>query len=132
MFETVFSKDDKVEFILRAKMRGYFVRVFFIATTDPTINAARIAARVMRGGHSVAIEKIISRYHRSLANLPAAVAIADRVYVYDNSIDNAEARLCARTQDGRVRKIYGPLPEWIRDAIAPFDRHTDYIDLRIA
>lgn len=65
-FETVLSVPDKLAFIARAKSRGYFVRVFFIGTADPRINAARVAGRVMSGGHTVPIEKIISRYTRSM------------------------------------------------------------------
>jgi predicted ABC-type ATPase len=50
-FETVFSAPDKVDFVMRAKAAGYFVRVFFIGTSDPRINASRVAGRVMQGGH---------------------------------------------------------------------------------
>lgn len=39
-FETVFSAPDKVSFIARARDAGYFVRLFFIGTSDPRINAA--------------------------------------------------------------------------------------------
>ncbi|MCC8071364.1 MAG: zeta toxin family protein [Bacteroidales bacterium] len=47
IFETVRSGSDKVDFIKRAMETGYFVRLFFISTNNPTINAARIAKRVM-------------------------------------------------------------------------------------
>lgn len=129
-FETVFSSPGKVEFLERAKAGGYFVRVFFIGTRDPRINAARVAGRVMAGGHTVPIEKIVTRYGRSLANLPAAIGIADRVYVYDNSEDGADARLCLRTQDGAIRKVYGELPEWVTDATRGVAPHGEFIDLR--
>lgn len=131
-FETVFSTDAKVDFVARAKDQGYFVRVFFIGTSDPRINAARVAGRVMAGGHTVPIEKIVGRYVRSTANLSAAIRLADRVYVFDNSVDDADARLCARTQEGRLRKIYGPLPAWISSAIDPIERHADFVDGRAA
>jgi predicted ABC-type ATPase len=131
-FETVFSTSGKIDFLARAKSRGYFLRVFFIGTTDPRINAARVADRVMRGGHTVPIEKIVSRYVRSMANLSGAISLADRVYVYDNSIDNVEARLCARTQDGLLRKIYGALPEWVADATSDLARHSEFVDMRAA
>jgi predicted ABC-type ATPase len=74
-FETVFSAPDKVEFIERARSTGYFIRLFFVSTGDPTINAARVARRVMAGGHTVAIEKIIQRYARSHANLEALLPL---------------------------------------------------------
>ena len=131
-FETVFSAADKVDFLVRAKAAGYFVRVFFIGTSDPRINAARVAGRVMQGGHTVPIDKIITRYARSMANLAAAVTIADRAYLYDNSVDGVDARLCARTADGQLRKVYGPLPAWIADALDGLPRHPDLVDLRLA
>lgn len=127
-FETVLSTDEKIDFLARAKAAGYFIRVFFIATSDPRINAARVADRVLGGGHAVPIDKILSRHVRAIGNLGAAIALADRVYVYDNSIDAVEARLCARTQDGLLRKIYGALPQWIADAVTPLERHRDFVD----
>jgi predicted ABC-type ATPase len=128
-FETVLSTDEKIDFLARARDGGYFVRVFFIGTADPRINAARVADRVLSGGHSVPIEKILARHVRAVGNLGAAIALADRVYIYDNSVDAVEARLCARTQDGHLRKIYGTLPQWIADAVAPLEKHSEFVDL---
>ena len=129
-FETVFSTDGKTRFLHRAKKAGYFIRFFFIGTSDPRINAARVAGRVMEGGHTVPIEKIISRYSRSMANLAIAIHLSDRVYLYDNSVENEEARLCARTQDGLLRKIYTALPEWIAAETDSLQRHESFVDLR--
>jgi predicted ABC-type ATPase len=129
-FETVFSSPGKVEFLERAKAAGYFVRVFFIGTSDPRINASRVAGRVIEGGHTVPIEKIVTRYGRSIANLPVAIQIADRVYVYDNSVDGEEARLCVRTQGGAARKFYGALPAWIEASVGRLARHPMFVDLR--
>lgn len=131
-FETVFSAPDKIEFLARAKDRGYFIRVFFIGTSDPRINAARVAGRVMEGGHTVPIEKIISRYVRSMANLSGAIALADRVYVYDNSVDGVEASLCARTEGGLLRKIYAAMPDWVTEATSALERHPGFVDMRAA
>lgn len=129
-FETVMSALDKIDFMRRAKELGYFVRLFFIGTADPRINAARVAGRVMDGGHTVPIEKIISRYSRSMANLSAAISIADRVYLFDNSPDGVEAALCARTQDGELRKVYRALPSWVQNAVGSLSPHADLVDLR--
>jgi predicted ABC-type ATPase len=129
-FETVLSTAAKIDFLARARRRGYFVRVFFIGTTDPTINAARVAGRVMEGGHSVPIDKIIHRYARSMANLAAAIRLADRAYVYDNSVDDEDARLCVRTQDGLLRKVYCDLPDWVEDAVHSLAPHNDLVDVR--
>ncbi len=129
-FETVFSAGDKVDFLSRAKDAGYFVRLFFVGTSDAKINAARVAGRVMKGGHTVPIEKIVSRYTKAMANLAAGIAVADRVYLYDNSEENVPARLCARTTEGALRKIYGPLPEWVADALEGLPKRDSFADLR--
>ncbi len=129
-FETVLSAPDKLDFVARAAAAGYFVRVFFVATESPTILAARVARRVMQGGHTVPIEKIVSRYARSIANLSALIPTADRVYVFDNSPDAADARLVVRCAQGAVRKIYGGLPRWVEDALADVPRHAQLEDQR--
>lgn len=113
IFETVLSAPDKIEFIKRAKEKGYFVRVFFIATSTPSINAARIAQRVMEGGHDVPINKIISRYIKSIANCAKLAPIVDRLYIYDNSRDNKKALPLFRLSDGVLVKQYADvIPEW--------------------
>lgn len=131
-FETVLSAPDKLEFMIRAKKSGYFVRTFYVGTRDPRINAARVADRVIRGGHTVPIEKIVSRFEKSMANLAILPSIVDRLYVYDNSTDDVEAQLSARTRDGQLRKVYGALPQWVADALDPLPRHPDFVDLRVA
>jgi predicted ABC-type ATPase len=106
------------DFIRRAHEAGYFIRIFFVSTCHPSINSSRIARRVMKGGHDVPIPKIISRYQKSILNCKRVVAIADRVYVYDNSVDDAEARLLFRMTDGRPFKRYtDDIPEWARNII---------------
>ena len=118
IFETVLSSDGKVDFIRRAHEAGYFIRIFFVSTAHPTINAARIAQRVMEGGHDVPINKIISRYQKSILNCKRVAAIADRVYVYDNSVDDAEARLLFRMTDGKPFKRYtDDIPLWAQAII---------------
>ena len=66
----------------------------------------------MEGGHDVPISKIISRYSKSIANCCIALKIADRGYVYDNSIDFADPKLLFRTTDGKIDKEYGEINEW--------------------
>lgn len=113
IFETVLSIPQKIDYIRRAKNNGFFVRLFFVSTNSPSINAARIAKRVMEGGHDVPIPKIISRYQRSIANCAATSKFVDRTYVYDNSIENQEARLLFRMVDGKLYKTYTDnIPEW--------------------
>jgi predicted ABC-type ATPase len=120
-FETVLSMPDKVDFIQRAKRAGFFVRLFFVGTDNPAINAKRVALRVMEGGHDVPISKIIARYTRSLANCLVAARIADRAYIYDNSEDNASARLLFRTSGGKLIKHYGGINPWALEIMREID-----------
>ena len=102
IFETVMEK-------------GFFIRLFFVSTSHPSINAARVANRVIKGGHDVPIPKIISRYNKSITNCATVCKITDRTYVYDNSIDNQEARLLFRMSDGKLFKQYtDDIPQWAR------------------
>ena len=112
IFETVFSSEEKLEFIRKAKEQGYFIRLFFVGTNHPTINASRIARRVLKGGHAVPIPKIISRYAKSIKNCNLISKEIDRLYVYDNSIDFSESKLLFRASNGKLTKKYDDINDW--------------------
>lgn len=121
-FETGFSAPDKLDYLNRARVAGYFVRLFFVGTESPTINAARVAQRRLSGGHEVSIRKIVERYFRSMALARAAVRSVDRMYLYDNSIDGADAQRVARLRSNsdhsRCFKNYiDPLPVWAKQIV---------------
>lgn len=116
VFESVLSSEDKIDFIIRAKEAGFFIRIFFIATNHPSINASRIANRVMEGGHDVPIPKIISRYYKSLSNCKILVPIVDRLYVYDNSVYGKDAKLLFRLTNGQlIKKYLDEVPDWAKN-----------------
>jgi len=114
IFETVLSAPDKIDFIQRAKQQNYFIRLFFIGTDNPKINAFRVAQRVMHGGHDVPIQKIISRYYKSIANCVLLSKNVDRLYVYDNSIENGLTELLFRANEGKLVKQYAPIHQWAK------------------
>jgi len=114
LFETVMSVTDKVDYILRAQNSGYFIRLFFVSTDSPVINAGRIARRVMEGGHNVPIDKIISRFYKSIANCCVAARFVDRLYIYDNSVDFIEPRLLFRASNGKLQKQYSKINDWAK------------------
>ena len=55
-------------------------------TVDPEVNVARVAARVVSGGHDVEKSKVIARYDKALANIPQLMELCDILHVYDNTI----------------------------------------------
>lgn len=118
VFETVFSSEEKMDFLRKAKETDFFIRIFYVCTESPLININRIAQRYLNGGHEVPISKTISRYFGSLKNLTEAIKIADRVYLYDNSVENTEPRLILRTSDGKIVKRYtDDIPLWVKKVI---------------
>lgn len=115
-FETVFSAPDKVDFVKRAKYRGFYIRLFFVATESPAINAARITKRFLQGGHEVPIPKIVDRYYRSIQQCIDVLPYVDRLDVFDNSKDNEEwTRIVKYGPDKKVKlfiKDEKSLPVW--------------------
>lgn len=84
-FETVMSHRSKIEFMREARSRGYRVYLYFVATDDPAINIDRVRSRVLQGGHPVPDDKVIDRYHKSIALMTEACEIAHRAFIFDNS-----------------------------------------------
>lgn len=117
IFETVLSAKEKIDFILKAKSEGYFIRLFFVGTNSPEINASRITKRVMEGGHDVPISKIVSRYSKSIANCSICTQIVDRLYLYDNSIEYTEPLLLCRIKEGIIVKQYLNINPWATSII---------------
>jgi predicted ABC-type ATPase len=65
-------------------------------------------------GLQVASSSILTRYNRSIANGAVAMALVDRAYGYDNSVDDRDPKKLFLTKDGRVFKTYADLKlhEW--------------------
>lgn len=68
-----------------AKTAGYEVELRYVGVRDADLNVARINARASQGGHWIAEEVVRRRVANSLENLPAAIAIADRSLLLDNT-----------------------------------------------
>lgn len=114
--ETVLSRVDRwYAFFVEAKDRGFELRLFFVTTSDPEINVARVANRVAMGGHDVASEAIRSRYHRVMSeSLPLVLPLMDICEMFDNSDALSGAVLVASKQSGQP--LSTPLadpPKWV-------------------
>lgn len=110
-FESVMSHVSKVEFLHKARAAGYRTYLYFVATDDPELNAARVAQRVALDGHPVDRDKIFKRYDESIAQLEAAVEATDRAYVFDNSGDHHEL-LVEVTSGDKLTVHANSLPHW--------------------
>ena len=115
-FETVMSHPSKLDFLREAQQVGYRTYLYFVATADPLININRVRARVSKGGHAVAENKIIDRYYRSLKLLRPALKFSNRAYVFDNS--GEEPHLIAKVTNGReVTYQTTEVPAWVQNIL---------------
>lgn len=119
-FETVMSHSGKVEILRNAQEAGYRTYLYYVATDDPAINVSRVANRVALGGHPVPVDKIVSRYHKSLDLLLSAIRFTNRAYIFDNSTNNADGMhtWLAEITDGKTLELKTDLiPAWFLHAV---------------
>jgi predicted ABC-type ATPase len=114
-FETVMSHPSKLLQLQQAKMLGYQIQIYYVATDDPRHNVMRVANRVRDNGHDVPVAKIVERYERSLNLLPLAIEIASAILLVDNT--NLPV-VVASARNGEIRPIIDPCPNWGLTAIA--------------
>lgn len=82
--ETVFSHPSKLDLVATAKAAGFDV-VLHVLPIPEELAVARVAARVVAGGHDVPEDKIRGRYPRIWPLVAGAIAMVDSATVWDNS-----------------------------------------------
>lgn len=95
-FETTLGGNSMTQALMRAAASGLDVLIFYVGLDSPERHIARVAARVIRGGHPIPAAKIRERYPKSLANLIKLLDCASEVRVYDNSAESDDGRPLAR------------------------------------
>lgn len=114
-FETVMSSEDKVQFLKKSQDMGYRTYLYYVATEDSQVNIDRVKYRKEHGGHGVPEDKIISRYHRSLGLLAAAIQHTNRAYLYDNTTD---LQLFGEVTDAsELTLLSDEIPGWAKVAL---------------
>jgi predicted ABC-type ATPase len=126
-FETTLGGNSITQALMRAAASGLDVLIFYVGLDSPDRHIARVAARVARGGHLIAAEKIRERYPKSLANLIKLLGCASEVRVYDNSTESEDGKPRARivfsmSQKRIVKPAVDELvvtaPEWSKPIVA--------------
>lgn len=118
-FETVFSHASKLQIMRDAAAMGYKVYLYFVSTEAPEINKSRVLERTAQGGHNVPVDKIESRYFRSLDLMFDAAQIAYQAFFFDNSVDGAEGRMFAHFKIVNGEKHWdsinrNDIPNWFK------------------
>ncbi len=113
-FETVMSHPSKLALLSKAKKAGFEITVVFISTLNPEYNVGRVRQRVVEGGHDVPTDKIVARYYRTHSFLPKAAEIAQRTYIFDNTVT---PQLGAVIANGEIVQQNDDSPQWIEDTL---------------
>ena len=142
-FETVMSHMSHIDYMRGAAAAVFDVRLCFVATEDPAVNLDRIDNRVAHGGHPVPADRVVLRYFRCLANLPAAIAVSNECRLFDNTYRSAPLRPLARIatlqgwrrlwHDSGLARVWGQvdpqaLPVWWLAVLLEIKLHDPYAD----
>ncbi len=111
--ESTFSHPSKLDLITTAKQADFRVILYHVNVKTPELSIARVASRVVQGGHNVPEDKIRARYQRNQALIKQAVLGADVGFVYDNSALNQVPELCLTLRHGRIVQRANALPNWL-------------------
>lgn len=110
--ETVFSHPSKLELVRDAKTSGYQVWIYHVHVETPTLSIKRIARRVAQGGHDVPTDKAVARYARNQPLIRDAIRLADRAFVFDNSVFGQPPRRILEFRHGVAVFVADSLNHW--------------------
>ena len=100
--ETDFSHPSKLVLLHNARAAGYHVTLVYFHLASAELNVARVAQRVVEGGHNVPKDKIIARRARVKSIMGEAIVAADEAVILDNSDDGNPFVVVARVSGSVV------------------------------
>ena len=124
IIETVNSTDKKFPLYQKCSQIGYKIIVIFVGTSSSDINIKRVAIRKSQGGHDVPIDKIVSRYKKSMENLQKLALFADQLFVFDNSVDGGSPKLLFQKIDNEIDIV--EKTQWLCDYLINPLNKKDY------
>lgn len=112
--ETTLSGTFVLKHMQIAKESGYDIVMYYIGLQDVQMHIDRVASRVEQGGHWIAEEDIRFRYGQSLQNLKPALAIADQVFIIDNT---NQPTIVAEIAESKLIYCIENIPAWSANVI---------------
>ncbi|MBF0154438.1 MAG: zeta toxin family protein [Magnetococcales bacterium] len=86
-FETTLATRSYVPWLVRCQKEGYKVNLLFLALSSPEVALARVAERVLKGGHNVPEKIVRRRFYRGITNFFTLYCpVVDRWSLIDNSL----------------------------------------------
>lgn len=84
IYETTLSSNQSLSLMRQCQNAGYAIELVFVILRNVELNILRISERVARGGHGIP-EEVRRRHETAFRQLPKAIALADKVLMFDNS-----------------------------------------------
>ena len=116
LVETTLAGSGMLRHLNSARRRDYRIDLHHVSVRTPGQALDRIRNRVALGGHDVPEVDVRRRFTRSHQNLPAAMASADGVVLYDNTEPDRPFREIAILRDSSLW-IANKLPDWAAEAL---------------
>ena len=116
LVETTLAGSGMLRHLNAARRRDYRIDLHYVSVRTPGQALDRIRNRVALGGHDVPEVDVRRRFTRSHQNLPAAMASADGVVLYDNTEPDRPFREIAILRDSSLW-IANELPDWAAEAL---------------
>lgn len=89
--ETTLGGNTLTGLLIDAARSGMLVRVSYVGLESPELHIARVASRVLAGGHDIPTHKIRERYETSRNNLVRLIPYLAELRVFDNSVEGSPA-----------------------------------------
>lgn len=110
--ETTLSGKKTLRTIVRARERGYYIRLYYVGISAAEESCARIKNRVRKGGHDIPERDVLRRFEKRFEDLARILPYCDEVHFYDNENGFAEA---GEYRNGSILLHGGYVPRWISE-----------------
>ena len=116
--ETTLSGTTTEKNILKAKEKGYTIRMYYIGINNLVENIIRIENRVRKGGHNISVEDVTRRFNKRYDDFLRILPYCDVGEIYDN--ENGFIKL-ADIEAGRITNVSDNIPDWFAQMLNLLD-----------
>jgi predicted ABC-type ATPase len=120
VLETTLSGRFPLKVLRDGRRAGFDVTLVYVGLDDVNECLLRVRRRARSGGHDVPEIDVRRRFVRSLEALPAAIMLADRVFLYDNSSEQPYT-MVARIDTKRCL-VSRTVPNWAKPIVTQIRR----------
>lgn len=123
MIESNLAMQNDYVWISSVRKKGYEIVLYFLYTSNLSLNIKRVQKRVSEGGHDVPVAIIEHRYKIGLSYLKSNLHTFEKTYLIDTSEDTAT--IMAEVDQGRVSFEELNSPNWVTEALFIVKRLAD-------